>query len=75
MNTSAAAASSFGAQVMDSMEKSRVRYEMSWQIDECETEKDACEDFCTECVGNGRQVCRFCRGTKVMALENGFARV
>ena len=54
---------SFAAQAVASMERSRVQLEMRWQIDECETDVDTCEDFCEDCAGSGKQYCRFCRGT------------
>lgn len=63
---------SFGSQAMESMEKGRVKLEMSWQIEECETDEDTCTDFCEDCAGSGKQPCRFCRGTGIVTLGNGF---
>ena len=62
----------FGSQALDSLEKGRVRLQMNWQIDECETDKDTCSDFCPDCAGSGRQPCRFCRGTGIVSLGNEF---
>lgn len=60
--------------VMEPFEKSRVRLEMNWQIDECSSDADACDDFCVECAGTGRQVCRFCRGTRMIAFGHNDIR-
>jgi hypothetical protein len=57
----------FGFQAQKSMNKGRVRLEMNWQIDECQTDEDSCEGFCQECAGSGTMACRFCRGTNVVA--------
>ena len=45
------------------LQGSRVRLEVNWQIDECNTDHDSCEDFCPDCSGAGKMTCRFCRGT------------
>ena len=63
---------SFAAQAMASMEDTKVRLEMRWQIEECETDEDKCDDFCEDCAGSGQQYCRFCRGTGVTTLGNDF---
>jgi hypothetical protein len=52
--------------------KGRVRLEMNWQIEECETEKDSCEGFCPECAGSGKLPCRFCRGTGFVVFGNEY---
>lgn len=62
----------FGFQAQQSMEKGRVRLEMTWQIDECQTDEDSCEGFCEECAGSGKMPCRFCRGTNVVAYGNDY---
>jgi hypothetical protein len=62
--------SSFGAQALQSLDKSRVKYEMNWQIEECQEDEDLCDDFCEVCAGGGKQACRFCRGTNMMAFAN-----
>mmetsp|Transcript_65865 Transcript_65865/g.184135 ORF Transcript_65865/g.184135 Transcript_65865/m.184135 type:complete len:234 (-) Transcript_65865:191-892(-) len=64
----------FGSQALESFDKGRVRLEMNWQIDECETDKDSCADFCPDCAGSGRQPCRFCRGTGIVSFGNEFRR-
>jgi len=64
---------SFGNQAKPaSIDKSRVRLEMNWQIDECETNEDSCSDYCIDCAGSGRQACRFCRGTGLVSFGNEF---
>ena len=63
---------SFAKQALDSLDKGRVRLEMNWQMDECETDQDTCSDFCPDCAGSGRQPCRFCRGTGMIAYANDF---
>lgn len=55
-----------------SLEKSRVMFEMSWQVDECNADQDSCSDFCPDCAGSGKQRCKFCRGTGVVAYGNEF---
>jgi hypothetical protein len=55
-----------------SLEKSRVMFEMSWQVDECNEDQDSCSDFCPDCAGSGKQHCKFCRGTGVVAYGNEF---
>jgi hypothetical protein len=50
----------------------RVRLEVNWQIDECKTDIDMCEDFCEDCAGSGRVACRFCRGTGMLAMNGEF---
>jgi hypothetical protein len=68
---------SMGAQAIPQMkqvEDVQVRLEMNWQIDECKTDEDACEDFCEECAGSGKQACRFCRGTNVLAMNGEFRK-
>lgn len=62
----------FGTQALDSLDKGRVRLEMSWQIDECETDQDTCSDFCADCAGSGKQPCRFCRGTGIVSFGMEF---
>ena len=61
-----------GSQFQDQVEKFQARMEVNWQIDECETDHDSCEDFCEDCVGTGKQVCRFCRGTRMLNLDGNF---
>jgi hypothetical protein len=61
-------ANSFAAQAFESLGKSAVRLEVTWQIDECQTDEDRCEDFCEDCAGSGIRYCRFCRGTGVTSL-------
>jgi hypothetical protein len=63
---------SYGSQALESFEKGRVHLEMNWQIDECETDKDSCAEFCPDCAGSGHQACRFCRGTGIVSLGNEF---
>lgn len=63
---------SFGSQALESLEKGRVHLEMSWQMNECETDKDSCSDFCPDCAGSGYQACRFCRGVGIVAFGNEF---
>ncbi|CAJ1930580.1 unnamed protein product [Cylindrotheca closterium] len=53
-----------------SLDKGRMKLEMSWQIDECETDEDSCEDFCPECVGSGKMPCRICGGTGMVVFGN-----
>ncbi len=62
----------FSSHAGDSPEKGRVRLEMNWQIDECETDTDSCSDFCPDCAGSGQQPCRFCRGTGIVSFGNQF---
>eukprot|EP00980_Cylindrotheca_fusiformis_P005581 scaffold1184_cov132-Cylindrotheca_fusiformis.AAC.2 len=66
--------SSFANQVQQSLnsKKGRVRLEMNWQIDECQTDEDSCEGFCEECSGSGKMPCRFCRGTKIAAYGDDY---
>lgn len=54
----------------ESWEKGRMKLEMKWQIDECQTDEDACEDFCPECAGSGKMPCRFCHGTGMVRYGN-----
>lgn len=64
---------------IQSLEKSRTFYEMSWQVDECNVESadnnnnnsKHCSDFCPDCAGSGRQFCKFCRGTRTIAFQDG----
>jgi hypothetical protein len=70
--TSVIDANSFGSQALASLQKAAVRLEMSWQIDECKTDQDRCEDFCADCAGSGTRYCRFCRGTGITALGDEF---
>jgi hypothetical protein len=58
--------------VHNSAEKSRVLFEMTWQIDECKVNHDSCSDFCPECAGSGRQFCKFCRGTRTVVFGKEF---
>lgn len=60
----------YGSLAHTSLERGRVRLEMKWQIEECETAQGSCTDFCLECTGSGRQPCRFCRGTGVIVFGN-----
>jgi hypothetical protein len=60
------------AKQRQSLEKSRVMFEMSWQVDECNANQDTCSDFCGDCAGSGKQYCKFCRGTRVVAFGNEF---
>ena len=60
------------ASEMVALQGSRVRLEVNWQIDECKTDHDSCEDFCPECAGAGKMPCRFCRGTNMLSLNNEF---
>merc|ERR1711935_147040 len=55
-----------------SIEKSRMIYEMNWQIDDCIVDEDTCTDFCEECAGSGKQRCNFCRGTRIISFGNEF---
>ena len=55
-----------------SLQGSRVRLEMNWQIDECREDVNACENFCTDCAGSGRMACRFCRGTNILSFDGKF---
>jgi hypothetical protein len=64
--------SSFAKQVHQSLEKSRLMFEMSWQVDECNVNHDSCSDFCPDCSGSGRQFCKFCRGTRNVAFGTEF---
>ena len=62
-------------QIMNQVEDVQVRLEANWQIDECKTDpEDACEDFCEDCAGNGKQPCRFCRGTSTLAMNGEFRK-
>ncbi|KAL3936139.1 MAG: hypothetical protein SGARI_002689, partial [Bacillariaceae sp.] len=63
---------SYEHQVANSLEKSRVFYEMSWQVQECEVEEDRCSDFCPDCAGSGRSFCKLCRGTRTIAFGSDF---
>lgn len=54
----------------ESWEKGRMKLEMNWQIDECETDEDYCEDFCPDCAGSGKMPCRFCHGTGMVRYGN-----
>jgi hypothetical protein len=68
-----------GAQAIPQMnsvvvEDVQVRLEVNWQIDECKTDEDACEDFCEDCAGSGKQACRFCRGTNILAMNSEFRK-
>jgi hypothetical protein len=63
---------SYEYQVQNSLQKSRTFYEMSWQVDECNVEPDSCSDFCPDCAGSGRQFCKFCRGTRMIAFGKEF---
>jgi hypothetical protein len=68
---------SMGAQAilqMNQVEEVQVRLEMNWQIDECKTDEDSCEDFCEDCAGSGKQNCRFCRGTSILAMNGDFRK-
>lgn len=72
-------ASLMGAQetprLMNQAEDVQVRLEVNWQIDECQTDPEtACEDFCEDCSGSGKQACRFCRGTNVLAMNGEFLK-
>lgn len=58
----------YGSLAEASLDRGRVRLEMNWQIEECETAQGSCTDFCLECAGSGRQPCRFCRGTGVIVF-------
>jgi hypothetical protein len=62
----------YGSLAEDSLDRGRVRLEMNWQIEECETDETSCTDFCLECAGSGRQPCRFCRGTGVVVFGKDF---
>jgi hypothetical protein len=63
---------SYEHKVANSVQKSRLLMEMSWQIDECKVDRDSCADFCPECAGSGRQLCKFCRGTRTVVFGNEF---
>jgi len=54
-----------------SIEKSRVIFEMNWQIEDCVVDEDTCTDFCSECSGSGNQWCKFCRGTRMISFGKG----
>jgi DnaJ-class molecular chaperone len=54
--------------------QARLQLEMAWQMqqqkDECEVEQpETCSDRCLSCHGTGNVLCRFCQGTKVLALQ------
>jgi len=51
-------------------EKGRMKLEMNWQIDECQADKDSCEEFCQDCAGSGKASCRFCNGAGMLAFGN-----
>ncbi|KAL3943862.1 MAG: hypothetical protein SGBAC_002064 [Bacillariaceae sp.] len=59
-----------GVQKDGTFEKGRMKLEMSWQIEECETDEDSCEDFCPECAGSGKMPCRFCGGSGFVRYGN-----
>jgi hypothetical protein len=63
---------SFGSLALESLERERVRFEMGWEIDECRGDEDLCEDFCSDCAGNGKVACRFCHGTNYIVLGDDF---
>lgn len=63
---------SYGSLADASFGTGRVRLEMNWQLEECETDEDSCTDFCPECAGSGRQPCRFCRGTGIVTFGKDF---
>jgi len=54
--------------VKRSIEKSRVIFEMNWQLEDCVVDADTCTDFCTDCAGSGHQWCNFCRGTRLISF-------
>lgn len=58
--------------VQNSIERSRLLFEMSWQVEECEVNEDSCSNFCMDCSGSGRQFCKFCRGTRTVAFGSEF---
>ena len=62
----------YGELAAQSMERDRLKFEVNWQIDECREDHDYCEDFCEECAGSGKMVCRFCRGTKFIVFGEDF---
>uniref|UniRef100_A0A7R9WVV6 Uncharacterized protein n=1 Tax=Craspedostauros australis TaxID=1486917 RepID=A0A7R9WVV6_9STRA len=62
-----------GATSKASVTDKRVHLEVTWQIDECKTTDDACEDFCEECAGSGRVRCHFCRGTRTLVMNGEFS--
>jgi len=55
-----------------SLNTRRVRLEMNWQIQECQSDEDSCTDFCPDCAGSGKRPCRFCRGTGIIVLGKEF---
>jgi len=59
-------------QVRQSVEKSRTILEMNWEIENCIVDEDTCTDFCSECSGAGKSLCKFCRGTRTISLGNEF---
>lgn len=65
---------SYGSLAFASLEKERVKYEMSWQMEECQEDQDLCEDFCEDCVGRGKIPCRFCRGTAFVVFGDEFRK-
>jgi hypothetical protein len=62
----------YGSLAQASLDRGRVRLEMNWQIEECESDTESCSDFCPECAGSGRQPCRFCRGTGMIVFGKDF---
>jgi hypothetical protein len=65
-------AQTMGSQLQNQLEKFQTRMEVNWQIEECETDEDSCEDFCQDCVGTGKIFCLFCSGTRTLTHGGEF---
>jgi hypothetical protein len=61
----------FGSSQKDT-KTAALHLEMNFQMDECVTDEESCSDFCPDCAGSGVTVCKFCRGTKVIAFGGDF---